>query len=72
MINMTPVTSTNILAIGYDTASLTLQVEFKDGHVYQYFDVPVSVYEELMNPPGGSHGSYLAAHIKGQYRYARL
>jgi hypothetical protein len=72
MINMTPVSSDNILAIGYEAASLTLQVEFKDGHVYQYFDVPMAVYEEFMNPPGGSHGKYLAAHIKGQYRYARL
>ena len=48
-----------------------MQVEFKNG-VYQYFDVPLSVYEDLMNPPGGSHGIYLNANIKGQYRDARL
>lgn len=71
MIKMFPVSSSNIVAIGYDSTSLTLQVQFKDA-VYQYFDVPLSVYEELMNPPGGSHGIYLNASIKGQYRCARL
>lgn len=71
MINMIPVSSSNIVAIGYDTATLTLQVQFKNA-VYQYFDVPLSVYEELMNPPGGSHGIYLNSNIKGQFRCTRL
>lgn len=70
--NMSPVSSESIAAIGYDESTLTLQVEFKNGRTYQYFDVPKHVYEELLNPPGGSHGVYLNQHIKGQYRYAKL
>lgn len=70
--NMIPVSSSDIVAVGYDEDTLTLQVEFKDGRTYQYFDIPKHVYEGLLNPPDGSHGIYLSQHIKGQYRYAKL
>lgn len=66
----TPVSSSNIASVGYDSTSATLEVEFKDGSVYQYFDVPAHEAEGLVN--AGSVGSYLAAHIKGVYRYARV
>ena len=39
------VASTNIRAIGYDDASETLEVEFLDGSVYQYYGVPSHVHE---------------------------
>ena len=60
----------SIRAIGYDEASRTLEIEFMSGSIYQYFDVPQGVHRELM--AAGSHGSYLATHIKGHYRYARV
>ena len=44
----TPVSSSHIAAIGYDPTSMTLEVEFSDGAVYQYFDVPEAVHQELM------------------------
>ena len=68
--NRTPVTSSNILSIGYDADSMTLEVEFKDGAVYQYFDVPGHVYEAFLN--AASIGSYHAREIKGRFRYARV
>ena len=68
--NREPVTSSNIASIGYDSASQTLEVEFSNGAVYQYFDVPSAVHEEFMNE--GSHGSHLNQNIKGSYRYARV
>lgn len=64
------VSSTSIASIGYDEPSLTLEVEFLDASVYQYFDVPKNVYDELMS--AGSHGQYLAQQVKGQFRYARM
>ncbi len=68
--NRESVTSSNLSSIGYDSATQTLEVEFSNGAVYQYFDVPSTVHEELMN--AGSHGSYLNQNIKGSYRYARV
>lgn len=66
----TPVTSSNISDIGYDEDSQTLEVGFKNGSVYQYAGVPLSEYEGLMS--AGSHGTYLAANIKGRYPYTKL
>ena len=67
------VDSTNIASIGYDKDSQTLEVEFLNGGVYQYFDVPERVADEFINnPPEGSHGKYLASHIKGHYRFSKV
>lgn len=65
-----PVRSSNIASIGYDSNTNTLEVEFLNGAVYQYYGVPKAVYEGLMN--ASSHGSFLAAHIKGRYQYKEL
>lgn len=64
------VSSSNIQSIGYDEASMTLEVEFKNGAVYQYFDVPKTEYDALMS--AGSQGQYLAANIKGRYRFSKV
>jgi len=73
IMNRVSVISSNIASIGYDEANETVEVEFKDGSVYQYFDVPNQVANDFMNnPPDGSHGKYLAANIKGRYRYAKV
>ena len=38
------VSSSNLRSIGYDHSSSTLEVEFNNGSIYQYFDVPENVY----------------------------
>lgn len=65
----TGVQSSSVESIGYDEESQTLEIEFKNGSIYQYFDVPVHVHVELMN--AASVGSYLANMIKGTFRYSR-
>lgn len=65
-----PVSSSNLISVGYDEPSLTLEVEFKDGALYQYFDVPASVHLELLG--AGSVGQYFAQNVRNTYRYARL
>lgn len=65
-----PVSSSNLISVGYDETSLTLEVEFKDGALYQYFDVPASVHLELLG--AGSVGRYFAQNVRNTYRYARL
>ncbi len=67
----TTVSSSNIASIGYDVASATLEVEFNSGAVYQYFDVPESIYQDFLT--ADSKGSFLNVNIKVPgYRYARL
>ena len=62
--------SSNIVRFGYDASNSTLGVEFKSGGVYQYFDVPEGVFEQMKN--AASKGKFLAQHIKGTFRYARV
>jgi KTSC domain len=69
-VNRVSVTSESIASIGYDERSQTLEVEFNHGGIYQYFDVPIHVQQELMN--ASSIGRYVAEQIKGTYRYARV
>ena len=67
----TYVTSSNIASIGYDPEQMILEVEFLNGSIYQYYDVPEALFEGIMSAE--SHGKYLNEHIKkGGYRYERV
>ncbi len=69
--NRTPVTSSNVASVGYDSSTMTLEVEFLDsGSIYQYFDVPETVHQEMM--AASSIGGYLNSNIKNVYRYAKI
>ena len=43
-----PVDSSSINSVGYDPKRQILEVEFVDGDVYQYFDVPQQTYEAFV------------------------
>ena len=62
--------SSNIARFKYDDARQVLTVEFKLGGVYEYFDVPPGISEQMQ--AAASKGQFLAQNIKGRYRYARL
>jgi hypothetical protein len=66
----TPVSSSNIRSIGYDSAVAILEVEFDSGDVYQYFNVPAHVYSSLMSAV--SHGQFLNDNIRYNYRYQKV
>ena len=68
--NRVPVQSSNIVEVGYDARTQTLEIMFRDGGLYQYFDVPDQIFQELRG--AGSPGQYFHGVIKGNYRYARL
>lgn len=68
--NWIDVSSTNLSRVRYDESSLTLEIEFQGGRVYQYFDVPKQIFEELLR--ADSKGRFFHGQIKGQYRYARV
>ncbi len=64
------VSSSNIVSVGYDPASETLEVEFQSGAVYQYYNVNQSFYDEFMRAP--SKGRFLAHQIKNAFPYSRV
>jgi len=65
------VNSSNLASVGYDSASSTLEIEFHSGGVYQYLNVPVSIYNGLMN--ASSHGQYFDAYVKkAGYRFKKI
>lgn len=66
-----PVQSGNLASVGYDPGTMTLEVEFLSGSVYQYFGVSESVYAGLLNAP--SKGRYFDQFVKkAGYSYARI
>jgi hypothetical protein len=64
------VDSRNLVSVGYDEGSETLEVEFKDGNVYQYYGVPPAEHEALGSAE--SIGGYFSANIRNGYSYAKL
>lgn len=71
------VESSNIISIGYDPQTRTLEVEFgKAGptnpynRIYIYRDVPPDIHESLMAHP--SHGHYLNVNIAETFVYQKL
>ena len=66
----TPVDSSNIASVGYDEDRQVLEIEFQGGEIYQYSDVPKSMYERLMS--AGSKGQYFRQNIKDTYKYDKV
>ncbi len=64
------VASSNVLSIGYDAAAQTLEVEFRNGSVYQYYNVPENIHEEFMRAP--SKGQFINYQIKNAYPFSRI
>ena len=49
------VSSSHILSIGYDPSSMTLEVEFKTGAVYQYYDASEAEYRAFISSSSLGH-----------------
>ena len=64
------VSSANLQSIGYDSREQTLEVEFSNGSIYQYYNVPDSLHDQIMQAP--SKGQFLNACIKNHYPYSRV
>lgn len=65
-----PVASTNIISMGYDANTETLEVEFSSGSIYQYYNVGLAIYEQLEQ--AASKGQFLNVYIKNAYPYSRV
>jgi KTSC domain len=65
-----PVSSSSLASIGYDTMTASLDVEFNNGRVYRYFEVPAHAYDRLLTAP--SLGAHFNRYIRNSYRFAKL
>ena len=65
-----PVESSNLRSIGYDAASQTFEVEFKNHAIYQYYNVPEHIWMELEASP--SKGKYYSSQIKDRFLSQRV
>ena len=60
------VQSTAIAKVGYSKGRHLLEIEFINGAVYRYFDVPLSVYRDLMSAE--SKARFYDSNIRKHYR----
>ena len=61
-----PVDSTAIAAIGYSKRLHALEIEFVNGAIYRYAEVPASVYHTLMSAK--SKAQFYDRNIRGKFR----
>lgn len=54
-----------IKSIGYDNSSSTLEIEFSSGVIWNYFDVPESLWYEFQG--NESKGKFFHANIKNKF-----
>jgi lysyl-tRNA synthetase class 2 len=62
-------TSSVIQSVDYDEDKKVLRVQFNQGGIYHYNDVPKAVYKEMKE--SGSVGQYFNAHIRDKYGFDR-
>lgn len=63
--NRIPVESSNLKSIGYDPEQQILEIEFRGNVVWQYRNVPMSVWLELESAP--SKGKYFQSQIRERF-----
>lgn len=65
------VKSSAITSFGYEERSRILEIEFKNGSVYRYREVPRQIWEELkrIDSSGASLGAYINANIRDKYDF---
>ena len=62
-----PVSSSRIASVGWE--SDTLEVEFHNGTVYQYFDVSIDEYKSFMSSDSLGHALSI---LDKQHHYSRI
>jgi len=68
--NIIPVDSAGLMAIGYDNAELVLQVFFRDESSYQYLNVPAEVFQRFKEAT--SKGTFFNQFIRGAFDGRKL
>jgi hypothetical protein len=59
------VRSSSIASVGYDAAEFVLEIEFRNGRVYRYLNVPPAAHRLLLKAP--SIGEFVNTIIKPRF-----
>lgn len=65
-----PVVSSALTTVGYSKRLRALEIEFHDGSIYRYLEVPRFVHRELI--AAESKAGYYNHHVRGKYRSLRV
>ena len=65
-----PISSSALTTLGYSKRLHALEIEFHDGRVYRYEEVPIIVYRELISAP--SKARYYNDNVRGKYHCLRV
>lgn len=65
MVDMTPVRSSTVEAVGWDADTQELVVEFKNGSRYVYPDAGEGAYQDLLSST--SPGAYISRWLKNTH-----
>ena len=68
--NKNPVASASLAAVGFDSATQTLEVEFQNERIYRYYGVPWAVFADLQE--ADSKGRFFNSRIRNRYPYVRV
>lgn len=64
-----PVSSSSVRSVGYDPESFVLEIEFRNGGVYQYLHVPAAAHRLLLQAE--SIGEYVNTVVKPRFDAVR-
>jgi len=64
------VISSSLRSVGYDGTSLTLEIEFHNGSIYHYFQVPPAVHLALLFAQ--SKGHFFDTRVKYNYAWEKV
>jgi hypothetical protein len=70
MMNSVTIRSSSLAQVAYDGLRAILQIEFRDGTVYQYVGVPLQTYHDLLR--ADSKGAYFNQYIRSRFPHAVL
>jgi len=65
-----PVQSSSVASVGYLPRARTLEVRFRNGTVYQYFEVPNAIFALFLE--ASSKGTFFNEAVRSRFGHARV
>jgi hypothetical protein len=62
--------SDSLRSIGYNELGQMMEVEFEDGTLRQYYDVPLDIYDELLETK--TKDKYFNDYVKDNYLFQQI